>query len=158
MGIIFKQKELSKVLDIAKSLADKRREVICETHGKVLVARRVAEVYFVIDGAKCRCGGELSIRDWAKHGDMRYETSCEKCLKCDPNGHPSLKKALEGAANTLFKGSRTLTSKKRLQLAPEAEALFDEAMALRQKIKEAKETKSNGTIGDKVGSAKNKTL
>ena len=51
----------------------------------------------LILGVVCRCGGALYIDDCHRNGEFRFETFCGKCRTCDPNGWPTIRKALDNA-------------------------------------------------------------
>lgn len=59
-------------------------------------------------GVTCRCGGTVRVKDWHKQAnrEFRFESYCASCLKCDPNGWPTLAKAIEEAAGYFAKASQ----------------------------------------------------
>ena len=62
---------------------------------RIEMADRIQRV--IKTGLICRCGGEIVLRDYGGSGEWRYETSCEKCWECDPNGWGSQRRAIEEA-------------------------------------------------------------
>lgn len=55
---------------------------------------------------RCKCGGELQVRDYRSaqsrsysSRDMRYEAFCTNCNTCDPNGYGSQSAVIEHAPN-----------------------------------------------------------
>ena len=63
------------------------------------IVRCISDIYFLIEGLRCNCGGQIAIKDWRTEvrREIRYEAYCEKCQKCDPNGYLSIRKTGQGA-------------------------------------------------------------
>jgi hypothetical protein len=57
---------------------------------------------------RCKCGGQIAVKDWKTRGEWRYEAFCRECGSCDPNGYGSMKATLEGAAK--YFGEKAVTT------------------------------------------------
>ena len=67
-----------------------------------------------ITGLFCRCGGQLRVQDWRPEGSPyreHYEVFCVRCKTRDPNGHSSLKAAVDAAPE--YFGSRSVPWKEK---------------------------------------------
>jgi hypothetical protein len=49
-----------------------------------------------VEGARCNCGGTILI-DENGRGCFKYEMYCEKCLRCDADGWPTVLECLKNA-------------------------------------------------------------
>lgn len=58
----------------------------------------------VVADVRCSCGGELRIERCGQ-GEWRWETFCDSCQSCDPNGWPTLRDAAQEAPGFFAKGA-----------------------------------------------------